>query len=208
MVPTFLPWDGTSSWFSPSTFNFQLIIRAMKIKLLYTCLILLSLLIHSCNTGSKSTGNSQETKQEPLVESEYLGVGEVFLRGKELAGQEIKVKGIVEHVCKHTWKRFKIVDADDSAFIKVELGEDFPTLDASLLGHTAYVCGKLVPVQMDAKAVEAWEKKTRENHKGEEETAHFKEEIAIIQEIHQQIVNGEIPYHMAHTLEASSYEIR
>jgi hypothetical protein len=171
-------------------------------------LLFLALVFQSCNQANRPAGENQKVKKTTITESEYLGVGDVFLKGKELAGQEIQVKGIVEHVCKHTWKRFKIVDAEDTGFIKVELGEDFPSVDATLLGHRAYVCGKLVPVQMDAEAVKAWEKKTRENHKGEEETAHFKEEIAAIQQIHKQIVEGEIPYHMAYTLEASSYEIR
>jgi hypothetical protein len=43
---------------------------------------------------------------------------------------------------------------------------------------------------MDAEEVKEWEKKMRENHKGEEDTEHFKEEIAFIQDIYRQISSG------------------
>lgn len=180
----------------------------MKRTVLISTALLVALVFQACNSTTKPEGENLKVEEGTFVESDYLGVADIFLNGKEMAGQDIQVKGIVEHVCKHTWKRFKIVDAEESGFIKVELGEDFSSVDATLLGHTAYVYGKLVPVQMDATAVEAWEKKTRENHKGEEDTAHFKEEIAMILEIHQQIVDGEIPYHMSYTVEATTYEIR
>ena len=60
---------------------------------------------------------------------------------------------------------------------------------------------------MDAEEVKEWEKKMRENHKGEEDTEHFKEEIAFIQDIYRQISSGKISYYTNYSIEAERYEL-
>ena len=55
--------------------------------------------------------------------------------------------------------------------------------------------------------VKEWEKKTRVNHKGEENTEHFKQEIAEILNIYNQISTGEIPFYIMYSVQAEKYEI-
>jgi hypothetical protein len=45
----------------------------------------------------------------------------------------------------------------------------------------------------------------RDKHKGEENTPHFKEEIAYIQSIHKKITDGEIPYFTICTVDCFKY---
>jgi hypothetical protein len=159
---------------------------------------------NACNqTNNKQ--NSHTEKSEVTIS--YLSVDDVFAQGDSLVNKTIHVEGIIEHVCKHTWKRFKIIGANENQFIKIELGEKFPTVDATILGKKVKVTGKLIPIKMDKKMVMKWEEIMKENHKGEENTEHYKEELKFIQNIHNQITNGEIPYYINYTIEAESYEL-
>jgi hypothetical protein len=160
--------------------------------------------VNACNlTNNKQ--NNQTEKQEKTIN--YLSVDDLFAKGETLSGKTVHAGGIIEHVCKHTWKRFKIIGGNETQFIKIELGDKFPSVDASITGKNAKVTGKLIPVEMDEKMVKEWEEKIRENHQGEEDTEHFKEEIAFIQDIHQQITSGEIPHYINYTIEAENYEL-
>lgn len=159
---------------------------------------------NACNQ-SNNKQNNQTEKSEVTIS--YLSVDDVFAQGDYLVNKTIHVKGIIEHVCKHTWKRFKIIGENENQFIKIELGDKFPTVDASIMGKKVKVTGKLIPIKMDEKMVMKWEETMKENHKGEENTEHYKEELTFIQNIHNQITNGEIPYYTNYTIEAESYEL-
>lgn len=188
----------------------------MKIKYLIIVMALMSLL--SCqnkeNTTAETTDNavneksavSEISSDENIV---WSGVDEIFTQGDQLADAEVHVEGVIEHVCHHTWKRFKIVDEDHGHFeLKIELGENFDTVNNSIIGEKVKVIGKLVPMKMDAEMVKTWEAKMRENHKGEEDTEHFKEEMAMIQGIHEQIVSGEIEHFTMYSIAATAYELQ
>jgi len=159
---------------------------------------------NACNRANNNQNNQTEKSENT---TRYLLVDDVFAQGDTLANKTVHVVGTIEHVCKHTWKRFKIIGNNENQFIKIELGDKFQSVDASIIGKKAKVTGKLIPVKMDEKMVMQWEEKMKENHKGEENTEHYKEELAFIQNIHNQIINGEIPYYTSYTIEAESYEL-
>jgi hypothetical protein len=162
------------------------------------------ILANACNqTNSKQVDKTDKT--ENILS--YLSVDDVFAQGDSLENKTVYVEGIIEHVCKNTWKRFKIIDETGKHELKIELGDKFPSVDASIMGKKAKVTGKLIPIQMDEKMVQQWEKKMRENHKGEENTEHYKEELAAIQSIQYQISSGVIPYYTMYSVEAESYEL-
>lgn len=168
--------------------------------------LLLALMIFS----SACKCSVQEQKEQvDTVETvvNYLSVDDVYAKGDSLANKTIHVEGIVEHVCKHGHNRFKIVGANENLTIKVELGKDFQMVEPSIIGEKVKVTGKLIPIIMDEQDVADWEAKMRRNHKGEEGTEHFKEELAFIQSIHQQIISGEISFYVTYSLQAESYEL-
>jgi hypothetical protein len=156
----------------------------------------------ACNQANKSNRILQT--DNPVT---YLSVDEVYASGDSMANNTILVKGTIEHVCHNTWKRFKIIGDNENHFIKVELGDKFPSVDASILGKEVNVTGKLLSVRMDDKMVLMWETQMKGNHKGEEDTEHYKEELAYIQKVYRQITTGEIPYYTTYTVEAESYEL-
>lgn len=167
-----------------------------------TVAVLLS--ANACNQTSNKGKSKTESTEEAVS---YLSVEEVFAKGETLSGETVHVEGIIEHACKHSWKRFKIIGKNENHFIRIDLGDKFSTIDASIIGKKAKVTGKLIPVKMDEKMVKGWENKVRENHKGEEDTEHFKEEIAFIQNIYQQITSGKISHYTNYNIEAESYEL-
>ncbi len=159
---------------------------------------------NACNQANNGQNNQTEKSE---VAISYISVDDVFAQGNSLANKTVHVQGIIEHVCKHTWKRFKIIEDNENQFIKIELGNKLPSVDASIIGKKARVTGKLIPVKMDERMVKKWEEQMRENHKGEEDTEHFKEEMAFIQGIYQQISSGKIPHYTNYTIEAENYEL-
>jgi hypothetical protein len=160
-------------------------------------------LISSCNQNNNKTKiNTVETKQ-----IKYSSIDEIFTQSVSLSNKTVNVKGIIEHVCEHTWKRFKIIDPNGKLELKIELGDNFPSVDASIIGLPVKVTGKLIPVKMDEEMVLEWEQKMKENHKGEENTEHYKEELAAIQAIHAKMISGEISYYTTYTVEAEKYEL-
>jgi hypothetical protein len=170
-------------------------------------IIVLAVVLFAVNACNQPDNKQNNQTEKPEKTEDYLFVDNIFTHGDSLSGKTVHVEGIIEHVCKHTWKRFKIIGANENQFIKIELGDKFPAVDASITGKKAKVTGKLIPVKMDEKMVKEWEEKMRENHKGEEDTGHFKEEIAFIQDIHQQITSGKIPHYTNYTIEAEKYEL-
>lgn len=159
----------------------------------------------SCKQEKKSSGQ-QEAVQIKSVEINYLTVDELIASGENLAGKTIYVQGIIEHVCEHTWKRFKIINPGGKNELKIELGENSKPVDISIEGNTVKVTGKLVATDMGPDQVKQWEQKMRTNHKGEEDTGHFKEEVAKIQSIYKKIVDGEIPCFTMYTVDCEEYE--
>ena len=107
-------------------------------KKIYSIILITALLfsVNACNrTGDKQSSSTEEAA--PAIG--YLSVTDIFEQGESLANKTVLVEGIVEHVCKHTWKRFKIVDEGGKQDLKIELGDQFPSIDASILGKKAKV---------------------------------------------------------------------
>lgn len=159
----------------------------------------LLLFVTACNQSNKN----QTGQVSPAIN--YFSVDEVISQGDSLANKIIHVEGMIVHVCKHNGKRFKIVDEIGKHELKIELGDELTHVDVVVLGKEVKVTGKLIPVQMDEKMVLQWEIKMKENHKGEEKTDHYKEELAFIQDIYKRITSGEIPFYIMYSLAAETY---
>jgi hypothetical protein len=185
-------------------------LRIMKKAILFLG-IALSIIIFGCNSPIKSNGKQSITTEETLSVVEnpavYETVESLLEKAEGLSGKTVNVSGVIDHVCKHGGKRFKILSSDGAIELKIELGEKFNEVHASVVGNTAKVTGVLTPIKYDAKMVKAWEEKMKDGHKGEENTKHYKEELSEIQEIHRRIVDGEIPFYTMFSVQADKYEL-
>ncbi len=183
----------------------------MKSIIMILALTVSSMIFIACEKNKSEADAAEEKFESAGSNSEgikYLTVEDVFNSASELIDKEVHVTGEIEHVCKHTWKRFKIVGDSHKHELKVELGDKFEQVDPSIKGRKVNVTGKLKSVQMNAQDVKQWEAKMKKNHKGEEDTEHYKEELANIQAIAAKIEAGEIPYYNSYYLEAKKYDLR
>jgi hypothetical protein len=177
----------------------------------FNLLITITLLAFSfgCNqtTGKKSVQQAKTVNCE-AEEPVFQNVESLLQKADSLLGKTVHVSGLIEHVCKHGGKRFKILSTDGSIELKIELGEEFGAVREDIVGNRVMVTGTLKSSEMDAKMVKAWEKKMKMNHAGEEDTEHYKQELAEIQEIHQKVISGQIPFYTMYSLQAKEYKLQ
>lgn len=136
----------------------------------------------------------------------YLTVDETIASAEKLSNKTVHLIGTIEHVCKHGGKKFNIISAGGKNELKIELDENFESLDLTVIGNNVKVTGKLISHHLDAEQVKQWEQKMRDNHKGEENTQHFKDELKQIEDIHAKIITGKIPYYTNYTVKCENYE--
>jgi FtsZ-binding cell division protein ZapB len=95
----------------------------------------------SCKTENKKV---EEIKTIETVETPMLAIGEFDSKAGEFVNKEIKINGIVDHVCKHGGK--KILMATDEGNVHVNSDERF---DEALKGSQITVTGIVVEERID-----------------------------------------------------------
>ncbi len=108
-----------------------------KIVLLLT--VIISLI--SCKTETKKVEKEQEIKS---TEIPMLAIGEFDTKAGEFINEEIKIKGIVDHVCKHGGK--KILMVTDDGDVHVTSDERF---DETLKGNDITLTGIVLEERID-----------------------------------------------------------
>lgn len=176
-----------------------------NLKLIIAALMLVAFM-GACNQATKKTEKSS-LKESVKTEITYLSVEKILQNADTLSEKNVNLTGVIDHVCKHGGKRFKMLSSDGSKTIKVELGDNFKPADPSIAGKTVKVTGKLVPRNMDADMVKKWMEKETANHPDEVGTEAFKQEMATLQDIVDQIESGKIPYYTTYSVEAEKYEV-
>ncbi len=147
--------------------------------------------------------NTKNPTPEQTANITYITVEDVLQNANGLLKDTVYVSGIIDHVCKHGNKRFKILSSNGNQDIKIELGESFEMPNPDIAGKTAKIVGILVPYNMDADMLKAMINKEREEHKEEGENAH----LSKLQEILEQIKAGEILYYTTYSVQAIKYEL-
>ncbi len=170
---------------------------------LLIALIAIALLNIACSREKQDSLNDEINKK---LDEKVLTVDELLANADKFSEKIVEVYGIIDHICEHSFKRFKIVTKENGQELKVELGDSFKELNLNLMGKTVKVKGNLVPTKMNAEDVESWHKKMKNSHKGEENTEHYKQEDARISSIYNKIVSGEIPYYTMYVINATEVD--
>jgi PBP1b-binding outer membrane lipoprotein LpoB len=176
-------------------------------KTIVSTLAVLTILLTACiqNQANKTSVAVEEAKVETPVN--YQTVEAVLKNTDNLVGENVNVTGVIDHVCKHGGKRFKMLSSDGTQTIKVELGDKFKPADPSIAGKTVKVTGTLSPYNMDAAMIKAWMKKELESHPDEVGSDEFKQEMAGLQAIYDKIESGEMPYYTIYSIDAEKYDL-
>ena len=79
-----------------------------------------SFTLNSCKTETKKAENNATITTEEFIESPQLTLGEFDIKAKDFINKEVKVTGIVDHVCKHGGKKILLVTDDGDVHINSE----------------------------------------------------------------------------------------
>ena len=173
--------------------------KRLKIQFLLALLLFVSA---ACNKVEESPGFSSIKVDNDKI----LSIKEFLSLSEDFSNRTVIVEGIIEHLCRHSEKRFKIINPEGNYELKVETCENLDRPEQSDIGKKIKIKAKVIPEQMDMEALSNWEDSIRKNHAGEEETDHFKEEIAIVQQAKDKIISGQITYYITYKAEAIAYE--
>ena len=105
--------------------------------------LVLSISIFSCKTEVKQTEIS-ETTIEQVVETPSLALGEFDSKAGDFINREVKVTGIVDHVCKHGGKKILLVT--DEGDVHITSDERF---DEALMGSELQLTGVVLEERID-----------------------------------------------------------
>lgn len=104
--------------------------------------LVMALAVISCKTDDKKTEEAKKTAE--TTEIPFLALGEFDAKASEFVNKEVKVKGIVDHVCKHGGK--KIFLATDKGDVHINGEERF---DEALTGNEITFIGIVVEERID-----------------------------------------------------------
>ena len=91
-------------------------------------IIVVAAVLLSVNAWKQTNNKQTENRENTEVSINYLTVDEVFANGETLFDKTVHEEGLIEHVCKHSHKRFRIIGENENLFIKVELGNNLQQL--------------------------------------------------------------------------------
>lgn len=104
--------------------------------------LVMALAVISCKTDDKKAEEAKKTVE--TTEIPFLALGEFDAKAGEFVNKEVKVKGIVDHVCKHGGK--KIFLATDKGDVHINGEERF---DEALTGNEITFTGIVVEERID-----------------------------------------------------------
>lgn len=77
------------------------------------CMILLT----SCKNESKQAESIDQDQTEKVAEAPLIAIADFDKKAGEFVSKEVKVKGIVDHVCKHGGKKLLLVTDDGNVHV-------------------------------------------------------------------------------------------
>lgn len=108
---------------------------------LFTFLTLaMALSFISCQ-GNQKKAQAEEAPAEVKTETVVVTPETVMAEGATLVGQEVLVKGTVNHVCQHGGKKCRLAGAAEGAWVQVMARGEIKAFDKELIGSEIVVKG-------------------------------------------------------------------
>jgi hypothetical protein len=111
-------------------------------KIVFTLAIIASLI--SCKTETKKTEENTQTTESEVIETPTLALGEFNIKAGEFVGKEVKIQGIVDHVCKHSGKKLLVVTDDGDVHVTSDV-----RFDDTLKGNEISLVGVVLEDKID-----------------------------------------------------------
>lgn len=165
-------------------------------KIIFLLAVIISVI--SCKTENKKI---QEVEKVNAIETPMLALSEFDTKAGEFVNKEIKVQGIVDHVCKHGGK--KILLATNDAKVHINSEERF---DEALKGSEIYVSGIVVEERIDeAYCLKMEEDNIKSHSEGVSNKEQFEAKKEHIQQYRDQMKAENIAYISNYSLKYVSH---
>ncbi|MFP4526059.1 MAG: hypothetical protein ACLFNL_06685 [Bacteroidales bacterium] len=122
----------------------------------------------ACNTGEQEKQEKQ-TKEE----TQALRVTQVMQNPEKYLDKEIKVEGMVSHICQHGGKRLHLSEGDSEEKLRVRAGKKIGQFQKELEGNNMLISGKFVEERIDQEYINKLrkgevDKESHDHHAGED----------------------------------------
>ena len=177
-----------------------------------------------CENDDKS--NDADNKSSDVVVVEEIApvmVAEFDDKAGEFVGKKIKMKGTVDHICKHGGQRLFLVSEDSEARIKITPDEGIAAFSTDLEGNNIVLVGIVEEQRIDEDYLREWEEEIKSgsdmaDDKGEGshiggvvekggEGADMGEEMEKVNNMRQMIKESGDDYLSFYSVLCTSYEI-
>ena len=163
--------------------------------------IAISTLVFSCKTDTKKVEEAKETTQIKTFETPILALGEFDSQAGKFVAQEVKVTGIVDHVCKHGGKKILLVTDDGDAHVFSE--ERF---DEALMGSEITVTGVVLEERIDEAYLLKMEEDNIKSHsEGQSNQEQFDNKKKHVQEYRNQMKTDNVDHISNYSLQYVSH---
>ena len=167
-------------------------------KILFFSAVVLS--FAACSGDESNVKNNSDTTSVELTE---INLSEFDTKAGEFVGKEIKVSGIVDHVCKHGGKKILLVDGDNSLHVFND-----NRYDEELSGSTVSLIGVVEEEKIDeAYLTEWWNHELGSHSEGtDSDKEQLAEADATIQQIRDSLKAEGVEYFSEYSLKYVSHE--
>jgi len=117
-------------------------------------------ILGACSNNNKT--NTSNVSLSDLKECASISVDSFLMIAGDIVGKEITVKGTVDHVCKHSGQRIKLVSSVSKNYIFGISTEKVDTFKTELEGSDVCLIGVVVETKMDSVCVPRCEAKESE----------------------------------------------
>ena len=125
-------------------FNIQKLKKKIIMKKYLFILAILGLLITACGSEGETKETTDSTETAVVEETPMIKISEFDALAANYVDKSVKVKGIVDHVCRHGGKKLFLVD--DEGDLHVESEERF---NDTLMGNEIVVTGIVREFRVD-----------------------------------------------------------
>ncbi len=118
-------------------------------------LSLMGLFLFSCG----ATTAPEETKDNSFAE--VFTPANFTEKAGEFVGKEVKVQGIIDHVCSHGGKKMFLVDTESDGRIRINTGENMAAFKSEWEGSVVVATGIVDEFVIDEAYLDEWEEELK-----------------------------------------------
>ena len=176
---------------------------------LFTFLTLAVALSFASCQGNQKKAQAEEAVAEVKSEAVVLTPEKVIADGATLVGQEVEIKGTVNHVCRHGGKKCRLAGTTEGAWIQVMARGEIKEFAKELIGTEIVVKGTVKERQITKEMVAEQEKSVKEamdKAENDEAKAHCSSSMGNVEKMKQWMADNNKDYYAVYFVEGVSFE--